>query len=144
MRIDQFDVWCVTLTSCPGDTVWSHCRDSISAATIAPSRHSSKLLNPFTCSGYCPNCSMVDRILPAFIEKHFFSKTSRQHISSIMKCYFSLTLMNSLSYKCPIEKLNHWVVLFVFWITGESERPYISFCYLKWNDKNKLGFIFHF
>lgn len=34
--------------------------------------------------------------------------------------------MNSLSYECPIEKLNHWVVLFIFWITGESGSPKIS------------------
>lgn len=34
--------------------------------------------------------------------------------------------MNSLGYECPVEKLNHWVVLFIFWITGKSWSPYIS------------------
>lgn len=93
---------------------------------MAPSRHSSKLLNPFTCRGYCPNCSMVERILPAFTKIWNFSKTSSQHILLNNEMIFPLTLMNSLSYECPIEKLNHWVVLFVFWTTGESESPKIS------------------
>lgn len=51
-------------TSRPDVTLWSESTDSISFSTMAPSRHSSRLLKPLTCRGYWPNCSMLHKVLP--------------------------------------------------------------------------------
>lgn len=52
-------------TSRPGVTLCSESSDSISFSTMAPSRHSSRLLKPLTCRGYWPNCSMLHKVFPA-------------------------------------------------------------------------------
>lgn len=64
VRIMSNTLWQKTLTSWLVGTFWSEWRDSISPSTIAPSKHSSKLLNPFTWRGYCPNCSILETIFP--------------------------------------------------------------------------------
>lgn len=51
-------------TSRPDVMLWSECSDSISFSTMAPSRHSSRLLKPLTCRGYWPNCSILHKVLP--------------------------------------------------------------------------------